>query len=150
MVDGGVAKHDLDKTVQPDNTPGLCTNDVNSNCCTCYKKSPMDPGCFKIPCFYNGLDGFCVGRNDPKPTNGFIETSMKCDEEGQCTCWIPCKDTWKSNKCKKNCQKKNKCHTPDCIENCCSTCSAWLWITLARTHFIRWLKSQLSKLSFLA
>ena len=124
MVDGGVANHNVDRTVQPDNTPGLCSNDVNDNCCSCYKKVTKDPDCYRIPCIYNGLDGFCVGGNDPKPTNGYIETSVKCEEEGKCTCWIPCKDVWKTNKCKKNCKNKNKCHTPDCVQNCCSTCSA--------------------------
>ena len=34
--------------------------------CTCFKKAPVDSGCFKIQCFYNGLDDFGVGRNDPR------------------------------------------------------------------------------------
>ena len=71
MVDGGPAKYDLDLTVQPDNTPGLCKNDVNDNCCTCFKKATEDPGCYKIPCQAYGenpngsyaVNGYCIGTN---------------------------------------------------------------------------------------
>ena len=45
MADGGVANHDLDLTVQPDNTPGLCVNDVNKDCCSCYKRATDDYKC---------------------------------------------------------------------------------------------------------
>ena len=144
MVDGGPAKYDLDLTVQPDNTPGLCKNDVNDNCCTCFKKATEDPGCYKIPCQAYGenpngsytVNGYCIGTNDPIPI-GYNITDVKCDEEGKCRCWIPmappttttspppttttpCEDIWSAKKCKKN---KNKCHKPSVAENCCKFCS---------------------------
>ena len=61
-VDGGLAKYDLDLTFEPDNTPGLCTNNFNENCCSCFKKKSTDPGCFKLPCIANGIDGYCIGE----------------------------------------------------------------------------------------
>ena len=71
MVDGGLAKHEIDLNVLPDNTPGLCTNDVNEDCCTCFKKASVASDCHKKPCQAEGLKGFCVGRSDPAPVSDY-------------------------------------------------------------------------------
>ena len=39
MVSGGVANHDLDLTVEPNNSPKLCNNAVNRDCCSCFKSA---------------------------------------------------------------------------------------------------------------
>ena len=123
MVDGDLTKYDLDLTVKPDETPGLCTNDINENCCSCFKKKDSDSGgCFKMKCFHKGMEGTCVGKNDPYPA-GYKETSLNCDEMGECLCWIPCKDVWSEKKCKKM-KNKGLCTTTASVaDNCCATCS---------------------------
>jgi len=62
MIDGAVANHDLDLSVEPDNALGLCTNNVNDNCCSCFKSTTVDSGCYKTSCFVNGIDGICIGK----------------------------------------------------------------------------------------
>ena len=39
MVSGGVANYDLDLTVEPDNSPELCNNTINRDCCSCFKSA---------------------------------------------------------------------------------------------------------------
>ena len=39
MVSGGVANHNLDLTVEPIEGPGLCSNTVNQDCCSCFKSA---------------------------------------------------------------------------------------------------------------
>ena len=39
MVSGGVANHNLDLAVEPDNSPDLCSNTVNKDCCSCFKSA---------------------------------------------------------------------------------------------------------------
>ena len=122
-----MTKYDLDFTVKPDETLGLCTNHVNDNCCSCFKKQDSDTGCFKMKCYNKGLEGTCIGKNGPDPA-GYIETSLRCDEKGECLCWIPCKDVWSEKKCKKF-AKKGKCVDSSVADNCCATCSTILaWI----------------------
>ena len=53
-MDGDFSKYDLDMTVKPDPTPGLCSNNVNENCCSCFKKHDSDSGCHKVKCYHQG------------------------------------------------------------------------------------------------
>jgi len=119
-IEGDLSKHDIDFDVKPDQTPGLCTNDVNDNCCTCFKKQDTASDCYKMRCSVGKVDGICIGPNDPSP-NGFKRTDQRCDEKGDCRCYIPCKDTWSASKCKKN-ARKGKCKEAATAEKCCETC----------------------------
>ena len=123
-VDGDLSKYDLDLTVEPDQTSGLCNNDVNDNCCSCFKKQDSESSCYKVKCYQNGLDGICIGKNDPYPV-GYKKTDVRCEEKGECRCWIPCKDVWSEKKCKKY-AKKGKCNQSSVAENCCATCQSYL------------------------
>ena len=111
-------------TVKPNPTPGLCSNSVNDHCCSCFKKQDSDSGCYKVKCYHKGLEGICIGKNDPYPI-GYSRTDVKCEEKGDCRCWIPCKDIWSSKKCKKE-AKKGKCNKEEVAANCCDTCQAYL------------------------
>ena len=53
-MDGDFSKYDLDMTVKPDPTPGLCSNNVNDNCCSCFKRQDSDSGCYKVKCYHQG------------------------------------------------------------------------------------------------
>jgi len=119
-VDGDLSKYDIDFEVKPDQTPGLCTNNVNDNCCSCFKKQDYDSGCYKMRCFVGKVEGICVGPNDLYPY-GYKETDQRCEEKGNCRCFIPCKDIWKKRKCKKY-AKKGKCTEATTAANCCATC----------------------------
>ena len=123
-VDGDFSKYDLDMTVKPNPTPGLCSNNVNDHCCSCFKKQDSDSGCYKVKCYHKGLEGICIGKNDPYPI-GYTRTEAKCEEKGDCRCWIPCKDIWSAKKCKKE-AKKGKCNKEEIAANCCDTCQAYL------------------------
>ena len=120
MVDGDFSKYNLDMTVKHDQTPGLCVNEANENCCSCFKEQDSDYGCNKMRCFHNGLYGICVGKNDPYP-HGYMNTNIRCEEKGDCHCWIPCKDIWSEKKCKKS-AKKGKCNQAEVAQVCCGTC----------------------------
>jgi len=122
-VDGDFSKYDLDMTVKPNPTPGLCSNNVNDHCCSCFKKQDSDSGCYKVKCYHKGLEGICIGKNDPYPI-GYTRTEVKCEEKGNCRCWIPCKDIWSAKKCKKE-AKKGKCGKEEVAANCCATCQAY-------------------------
>ena len=111
-------------TVKPNPTPGLCSNNVNDHCCSCFKKQDLDSGCYKVKCYHKGLEGICIGKNDPYPA-GYSRTEVKCEEKGDCRCWIPCKDIWSAKKCKKE-AKKGKCNKEEIAANCCDTCQAYL------------------------
>merc|ERR1711976_559292 len=119
-VDGDLSKYDIDFGVKPDQTPGLCTNNVNDNCCSCFKKQDTDSGCYKMRCFVGKVEGICVGPNDPYPS-GYTKTDQRCEEKGDCRCWIPCKDIWKKKKCKKY-AKNGRCKEATTAANCCATC----------------------------
>ena len=119
-VDGDLSKYDIDFEVKPDQTPGLCTNNVNDNCCSCFKKKDTDSGCYKMRCFVGKVEGICVGPNDPYPF-GYQKTDQRCEEKGDCRCFIPCKDIWKKKKCKKY-AKNGKCKEATTAANCCATC----------------------------
>ena len=63
MIDGAVANHNVDLSIQPDNSPGLCTNNLNDNCCSCFKSIPqVDSPFYRKPCSAKELDGVCIGR----------------------------------------------------------------------------------------
>ena len=119
-MDGDFSKHNLDLTVKPDQTPGLCVNEANNNCCSCFKEQDSDSECYKVKCFHNGIDGICIGKNDPYP-DGYIKTDVRCEEKGDCRCWIQCKDVWPEKKCKKF-AKKGKCNQVEFAKVCCATC----------------------------
>ena len=72
-------------------------------------------------CYHGGLEGICVGQNDPHPI-GYIKTDQRCEEKGDCRCFIPCKDKWPEKKCKKY-AKKGICKQVEIAKNCCATCS---------------------------
>ena len=78
MVSGGVANHNLDLTVEPIEGPGLCSNTVNQDCCSCFKsaKGATSPG---PPCEDKWSEKKC----------------KKCNE----------KKCIKDKKCQKNCKK---------------------------------------------
>ena len=78
MVSGGVANHNLDLTVEPIEGPGLCSNTVNQDCCSCFKsaKGATSPG---PPCEDKWPEKKC----------------KKCNE----------KKCMKDKKCQKNCKK---------------------------------------------
>jgi len=119
-VDGDLSKYDLDFDVNPDQTPGLCTNDVNENCCSCFKKQDSDSGCYKVRCYVGKVEGICVGSNDPYPLE-YIKTDQRCEEKGDCQCFIPCRDIWKQKKCR-NYARKGKCEEAITAAKCCATC----------------------------
>ena len=89
MVDGDFSKHNLDMTVKHDQTPGLCVNEANENCCSCFKEQDSDFGCNKMRCFHNGLDGICVGKNDPYP-HGYMKTDVRCLQDFLLHSFTPC------------------------------------------------------------
>ena len=120
VVDGDLSQYDIDFDVKPDNDPSLCSNDANENCCTCFKRQDTDSGCNKMGCIVGKDEGICVGTNDPIP-NGYMRTDQRCEEKGDCVCFIPCKDVWRKKKCKKH-AKKGKCKEPETAKNCCATC----------------------------
>ena len=63
MIDGAVANHNVDLSVEPDNSPELCSNNLNENCCSCFKSAPVvDSQFYKRSCFANGLEGVCIGN----------------------------------------------------------------------------------------
>ena len=74
MVSGGVANHNLDLTVEPDNSPDLCSNTVNKDCCSCFKSA-----------------------------NGGTETTTPTTPPTPTTLGPPCEDKWPFKKCLKKC-----------------------------------------------
>ena len=132
-VDGDFSKYDVDMTVKPDTTPGLCFNDVNDNCCSCFKKQDPNSGCYKARCNIKGKgsqEGICIGKYDPDPV-GYTKTEVKCYQKGDCHCWIPCKNIWSEEKCTKKADK-GKCNEEEIAANCCDTCQASLSSSLSK------------------
>ena len=79
MVSGGVANHNLDLTVEPIEGPGLCSNTVNQDCCSCFKsaKGATSPG---PPCediWSEKKCKKCIKKSCPK-TGGKLNCHKNC------------------------------------------------------------------------
>ena len=105
MVSGGVANHNLDLTVEPDNSPDLCSNTINKDCCSCFKIA-----------------------------NGGTETTTPTAPPTTTTLGPPCEDKWPEKKCKKCNEKKCK-KDKKCQKNCKKTCDLCDYRTLAFDPF---------------
>ena len=98
VVEDDLTQFNLDLTARQDPVPGLCRNDLNEDCCSCFKKHNEDHGspCYRLACEAEGEPGICIGQDDPLPNpDEYKQTDVRCNEEGDCLCWIkkkPCED----------------------------------------------------------